>query len=293
MYKQFLSLVFLQTLLFFSFAQQPAPQFEKINKAFLQASSPVVLVAAHRGAHLEAPENSMASFRKAIDLGIDIIELDVRCTKDGKLVLMHDKTVNRTTNGSGPVDSFTFDEIRKLRLKHNGKLTGEQIPTLEEALLLAKGKILVDLDIKTAACIDAIMETVEKTHTANNCLFFLGAPQYVKAIKAKNPAFRTLLRTHNAAQVDAAFAMVTTEAVHIDPSHYTAAVVQTIRSNNARIWINALGEVDSKVAAGNIAAFEEVLEQGANIIQTDQPALLKAYLQKTKRYHQIGARDQE
>lgn len=286
MYKQILLLVFIQSLFFSAFAQQSTPQFEKINRAFLQPSSPVVLVAAHRGAHLEAPENSMAAFRKAIDLGIDIIELDVRCTKDGKLVLMHDKTVNRTTNGAGPVDSFTFDEIRKLRLKHNGKLTGEQIPTLEEALLLAKGKILVDLDIKTAACIDAIMETVEKTNTANNSLFFLGAPQYVKAIKAKNPAFRTLLRTHGASQVDAAFAMVTTEAVHIDPSHYTTAVVQTIRSNNARIWINALGEVDSKVAAGNVAAFEEVLGQGANIIQTDQPALLKAYLQKTKRYHQ-------
>lgn len=285
MYKLLLSLVFSQCWLFASFAQQATPQFEKINKAFLQPASNVVLIAAHRGAHLEAPENSMPAFRKAIELGIDIIELDVRCTKDGKLVLMHDRTVNRTTNGSGPVDSFTFDEIRKLRLKHNGQVTEEQIPTLEEALLLAKGKILVDLDIKTAACIDAIMETVEKTNTADNCLFFLGAPQHVKAIKAKNPAFRTLLRTNQAAQVDAAFAMVKTEAVHIDPSHYTAAVVQTIKSNNARIWINALGEVDAKAAAGNPAAFEEVLGKGANIIQTDQPALLKAYLQKTKRYY--------
>jgi glycerophosphoryl diester phosphodiesterase len=285
MYKQILSLVFIQCLLFTAFTQQPTPQFEKINKAFLQPASNVVLIAAHRGAHLEAPENSMPAFRKAIELGIDIIELDVRCTKDGKLVLMHDRTVNRTTNGSGPVDSFTFEEIRKLRLKHNGQVTDEQIPTLEEALLLAKGKILVDLDIKTAACINAIMETVEKTNTANNCLFFLGAPQHVKAIKAKNPAFRTLLRTNRAAQVDSAFAMVKTEAVHIDPSHYTPAVVQTIKSNNARIWINALGEVDTKAAAGNPAAFEEVLGQGANIIQTDQPALLKAYLQKTKRYY--------
>ncbi len=65
----------------------------------------------------------MPAFRKAIELGIDIIELDVRCTKDGKLVLMHDRTVDRTTNGRGPVDSFTFEEIRKLKLNFNGKIT--------------------------------------------------------------------------------------------------------------------------------------------------------------------------
>ncbi|WP_315823721.1 glycerophosphodiester phosphodiesterase family protein [Paraflavitalea speifideaquila] len=142
--------------------QEATDHFKKIQSAFLNTHSRVVLVAAHRGAHLEAPENSMAAFRKAIDLGIDIIELDVRCTKDGVLVCMHDKTVNRTTNGKGAVDSFTFEEIRQLRLKHNGQVTDEQIPTLEEALLLAKGKILVDLDIKAANCIEGIMATVEK-----------------------------------------------------------------------------------------------------------------------------------
>ncbi len=286
MYKQVLPFVLFQFIMIsLSFSQQVDPHFEKVNKAFMQPGSSVVLVAAHRGAHLEAPENSMPAFRTAIELGIDIIELDVRCTKDGKLVLMHDRTVDRTTNGRGPVDSFTFEEIRKLKLKFNGKITEEQIPTLEEALLLAKGKILVDLDIKTAACINAIMETVEKTQTADNCFFFLGAPQHVKAIKAKNSAFRTLLRTHRATQVDSALAMVKTEAVHIDPSHYTAAVVHTIKTHGGRIWINALGEVDEKVVAGNVAAFEEVLNLGANIIQTDQPAKLKAYLIKTNRYH--------
>lgn len=287
MYKYLFSFLITQCMVFtVSIAQQASTRFETIQNAFRQPASPIVLLAAHRGAHLEAPENSMAAFRKAIDLGIDIIELDVRCTKDGQLVLMHDKTVNRTTNGSGPVDSFTFAEIRQLRLKHKGQVTAEQIPTLEEALLLAKGKILVDLDIKTAACIDAIIAAVEKTKTADNCFFFVGEPQHVKAVKEKNPAFMTLLRTHSAAQVESAFTKVKTEAVHIDPSHHQAAVVNTIKSNGARVWINALGEVDAKVAAGNTAAFEEVLKEGANIIQTDQPALLKAYLISTNRYHQ-------
>jgi glycerophosphoryl diester phosphodiesterase len=268
------------------FAQSTGSNFNKIKTAFLDANSQVVLVAAHRGAHLEAPENSIAAFQKAIDLGIDIIELDVRCTKDGVLVCMHDRTVNRTTNGKGPVDSFTFAEIRQLRLKHQGKLTDEQIPTLEEALMLAKGKILVDLDIKAANCIEVIMETVVKTKTSDNCFFFLGEPQHVQMLKGKNPAFQSLLRTNSAGEVDTALGMVKTEAVHIDPSHHTAAVVNKIKGHGARVWINALGEVDMRVAAGNTAAFEGVLKEGANIIQTDQPALLKAYLVSTHRYHQ-------
>ncbi|WP_276481387.1 glycerophosphodiester phosphodiesterase family protein [Paraflavitalea pollutisoli] len=284
MYKSLFSLLLLQLFMTTVFSQS-TPRFKQIDQAFLQPSSPVVLIAAHRGAHLEDPENSMAAFRKSIELGIDIIELDVRCTKDGVLVCMHDKTVNRTTNGTGPVDSFTFAEIRQLKLKHNGQSTNEQIPTLEEALLLTKGKILVDLDIKSANCIESIMATVEKTGTANNCMFFLGEAAHVKMLKGKNPAFRALLRTHSAGEADSAFQVAKPEAIHIDPSHNQPAVIARIKQQGARVWNNALGDIDAKVVAGDIAAFEEVLMPGANIIQTDQPALLKAYLIKTKRYY--------
>lgn len=283
MYKFFLTCCLL-AMASLSFAQAESAQFDKISKAFLDTRAGVVLVAAHRGAHLDFPENSMAAFRKAIELGIDIIELDVRCTKDGILVVMHDKTVDRTTNGSGAVSGFTFEEIRKLRLKHNGTVTEEQIPTLEEALLLAKGKILVDLDIKDANCINTIMETVTKTQTARNCFFFLDNPQHVKELKAKNAGFMVLVRTHNSKEVDALFAATKAEAVHIDPSHYTTAVTEKIKSNGARVWINALGEVDLKAVTSGSAAFEELLKNGANIIQTDQPALLKAYLVSIKKH---------
>ncbi|MCG2614966.1 DUF4996 domain-containing protein [Terrimonas sp. NA20] len=78
---------------------------------------------------------------------------------------------------------------------------------------------------------------------------------------------------------------VPTEAVHIDLSHHNADVISFIKKSGARVWINALDEVDQKAAGGNPAAFEEVLNKGANIVQTDQPALLKAYLIKTNRYY--------
>ncbi|MDH7459932.1 glycerophosphodiester phosphodiesterase family protein [Chitinophagaceae bacterium 26-R-25] len=268
-----------------SLAQDVTARLKKINNAFMNPNSPVVLVAAHRGAHLEAPENSLAAFKKAIDLGIDIFEMDVRRTKDGKLVIMHDRTVNRTTNGTGRVDSLTFEEIRNLRLKFNEQLTDEKVPTLEEALMVAKGKILVDLDIKTDEALDQIMATVKSTSSENNCFFLLYEEKYVKALKAKDASFRCLMRTDNEMMVDTLLPKMKVEAVHIDPSQYNQHVVSTIKANHARIWINSLDEVDAKAKSTGPAAYEEVLKYGANMIQTDQPALLKSYLIKTGRYY--------
>lgn len=265
-------------------AQSSESKFNQLNSDFLNSASGKVMIAAHRGAHLDAPENSLKAFQQTIDMGIDIIELDVRCTKDGQLVVIHDKAVDRTTNGKGAVDSLTFDEVRKLRLLDKGKITDMQVPTLREALLLAKGKILVDLDIKSASCIDKIMQEVKETGTENTCFFFVTKSQHVAKLKQHDPLFRTLLRTTGEKEVREVLANVKTEAVHIDTSHHTKDVVDFIKTKGARVWINALGKVDEEAAAGDPAAFEEVLNKGANIIQTDQPALLKKYLISTNRY---------
>lgn len=259
---------------------QAQDRYEKITKAFADAESKTVLIAAHRGAHLEDPENSMASFKKAIDMGIDIIELDVRCTKDGQLVVIHDKTVNRTTNGKGDVDKLTFAQIRALRLKHGGKLTNEIVPTLEEALLFTKGKILVDLDIKTETCVDKIMEVVRKTGTEKNTLFFLYDHRFAKPVK--DSGFQTLVRTHSEAEVDEVSAA---NAFHLDDDHYTPAVIEKVKAKGARAWINSLGDTDKRIAAGDKTAFGERLKAGANIIQTDYPAMWKQYLQENGLYH--------
>jgi len=264
-------------------AQEASDRFRQINREFLDPASPRVLIAAHRGAHLDAPENSLEAFRQTIDMGIDIIELDVRCTKDGQLVVIHDRTVDRTTNGKGAVDSLTFDEIRKLKLTFRGRQTDQQIPTLKEALMLAKGKILVDLDIKAVSCIDKIMKAVKETGTETSCFFFVTKIEQVKLLKEYDAGFRTLLRTNSGKDAQAALATIRSEAIHIDTSHNTKAVTDLIKRSGSRVWINALGAVDEKAAGGQVEAFEEVLNEGANIIQTDQPALLKQYLEKTKR----------
>jgi glycerophosphoryl diester phosphodiesterase len=112
-----------------------------------------VMVIAHRGFSGIAPENTLTAFKKAIEIGADMIELDVMLSKDGELVVIHDKTVNRTTNGKGKVSDFTLGELKKLDAgtwfkKH---FKDEKIPSLEEVLDLAKNKILLNIEIKKDA----------------------------------------------------------------------------------------------------------------------------------------------
>ena len=107
-----------------------------------------VTIVAHRGDWRNHPENSIPAFQSCIEMGIDMIEIDIQRTKDGELVLMHDRTVDRCTNGKGKIADMTYDEIQKLRLRpqHNASITRNHIPTLEEVLNLCKGKILINID---------------------------------------------------------------------------------------------------------------------------------------------------
>lgn len=106
-----------------------------------------IWVVAHRADLIFAPENSIQALNNAIYFGADFIETDVRLTKDGHVVIMHDYTVDRTTNGSGYVSDLTLEEIKKLKLKTNwGGSTNYQVPTLEEYIQTAKGKVGLYLD---------------------------------------------------------------------------------------------------------------------------------------------------
>jgi glycerophosphoryl diester phosphodiesterase len=121
------------------------------------------LLIAHRGGSLEAPENTMAAFRYAIDLGMKFIELDVQMSSDGELVVIHDETVDRTTDGHGAVGNHTFEELRKLDAgSHFGaQFAGERIPTLREVLeLCTDAGVGVVVEIKSP---ELYVGMVEKT----------------------------------------------------------------------------------------------------------------------------------
>ena len=130
-----------------------------------------LLIASHRGQWREYPENSIGAIIEAINDGADIVEIDVHLTADGVPVLMHDSTVDRTTNGTGKVSDFTLEEIKQLRLKEGlgGKtaaLTEYKVPTLEEAMLAAKDRAIVNLD-KGWNIREQMYEVLVKTDTVD------------------------------------------------------------------------------------------------------------------------------
>ena len=113
----------------------------------------------HRGAAGHAPENTLASLKKAVSLGVDLVEFDVQRTQDGALVLFHDATVERTTNGQGRVDSLSF---RFLRTLNAGK--GEKIPLLEEALRCLNGKAGAMIELKVPGIVAEACAVVDKAN---------------------------------------------------------------------------------------------------------------------------------
>lgn len=114
------------------------------------AAKNVRVIIAHRGASAERPECTLAASRRAIEVGATAVEVDVRTSKDGHLVILHDKTLNRTTNGTGSVGNMTLAELKKLDAGgwFDKKYRDERIPTLPEVLKACRGKIDVLLDLK-------------------------------------------------------------------------------------------------------------------------------------------------
>src|SRR4029077_13226655 len=98
------------------------------------------LIIAHRGHSLEVPENTIAAYERAIELGAEMIEADVNISRDGRLVMMHDPTLDRTTDGHGPVSGATFDELAELDAGRwfGGDSSGLRIPTVDETIELAR-----------------------------------------------------------------------------------------------------------------------------------------------------------
>ena len=116
----------------------------------------MVLKGGHRGARGYEPENTLLSFQKALDLKVDIIELDVHCSKDKKLVVIHDESVDRTTDKVGLVKSFTLEELKKLDA---GKK--EKIPTLQEVIDLANKKVIINIEIKDVDAVSAVCDLIK------------------------------------------------------------------------------------------------------------------------------------
>ncbi len=151
-------------------------------------------VVAHRGASGIAPENTLSSFEKAIHSGAHFIELDVRLTKDYIPIVLHDRHLERTTNGFGSISNYTFEEIRNFDSGSwfSEKFSGEKIPSLEEVINFVKNKIYLNIELKTLdknyqSAIDQIIETLEKNNYTDKTVFTSFHYKYLDYIRKVKP----------------------------------------------------------------------------------------------------------
>jgi glycerophosphoryl diester phosphodiesterase len=241
------------------------------------------MVTAHRAAHTHYPENSLGALQEAIRLGVDIAEVDIRQTKDHVLVIMHDGKVDRTTNGKGVLADLTYQQLMELRLIQDGKPTDEKVPTLEQVLKMAKGKILVDLDFKLGDedALKRTYKTIEETQTTNQVLFFLYQYKYAPLVHAVNPDVKIMPRAYKVDDVNKILDMKIAKVIHIDEKFYSDTLMKKIRDQHVRVWSNALGVYDDLELSSH-TGFKALLTKTkyVNVIQTNLPEEWLKYLKQ-------------
>jgi len=240
-----------------------------------------VLVASHRGNHVSHPENSLPAFKAAVQAGAAVLELDVRQSKDGHLVVLHDRTVDRTTDGKGNVADLTLSELKRLHLLFDGKPTAWRIPTFQEALEAVKGDVLVDIDFKadTEEAAEACYQIVEQLHMERQVLFFLYDPTWVPRCLSRNPEIKVMPRARNAEMVYTLLNEPRVRVIHIDDSFYSDELARDMRDRGVRVWANSLGNAD-RTALEKEGDFEGFFDRMplVNIVQTDYPQALVNFL---------------
>jgi len=146
-----------------------------------------ILRIGHRGAAGHAPENTIAAIRKGVSLGVDFVELDVQRTRDGRLVVMHDKLVDRTTDGTGMVSEKTWDELQLLDAGN-----GERVPCVEEALAAANGQAGAILEAKMPGIGPAIHRVVRASAFSGPIIYASFLHAEILEIRKIDPLARTM-----------------------------------------------------------------------------------------------------
>lgn len=141
-----------------------------------------IKIVGHRGARGLEPENTIRSFRRALELGVDVIECDVHLTQDGYVILMHDHTVDRTTNGTGAPGSFTLDAIRRLDAGQ-----GERVPTLEELIELVQGKAELHIELKDPTALVPVLAIVDARRVRDQVFLTSGDTELLKRLRSADP----------------------------------------------------------------------------------------------------------
>ena len=246
--------------------------------AALHGQQTGVVAISHRGEHLRHPENTMPAYRAALEAGADFIETDVRTTSDGKLVIMHDATVDRCTNGHGEVAAMTFDEIRKLDagVKFGAAFQGTSVPTFEEVLEFARGKIGVYIDSKRISAVD-LVAAVRKFGMEDQVVVY-GNMDLHHGVQKLEPRIKVMPEAGSAETAAKFIEELRPRVIAFDARDFKDEIIAVALQAKAGIYVDRLGPADTP------ESWEDAIGRGATGIQSDRPAELVQFL-RTKKLH--------
>ena len=246
-----------------------------------------VAVIAHRGGAAAlprwggsavAPENTLAALRSAIRLGVDYVEVDVRATRDGQLVLLHDRTVDRTTNGTGAVEEMDLAAVRALDAgsKFDARYGGERIPTLDEAFAVCRGKVSIYLDHKDAPT-EQVVACIRR-HRMQKQVVVYGGPDGLREWKRLAPEIPVMPSLPDAYRRPGGIAeflrLCPAEVLDGSALEWTRERVAEAHAAGVKVYVDNLGLLD------HAAGFRRSIEMGVDGIQTDHPDVLLEVLKE-------------
>jgi len=234
-------------------------------------------VVCHRGDHTHAPENTLAAFGNAIKAGADYVEIDLRTTVDSQLVIMHDATVNRMTNGTGLIKDMLYDSLSTLRVKDKTHPEwGEYlIPTFSQVLELCKDKIYIYLDFKNADP-GAAYRLIQKYGMEKQVVVYINAEQQFDGWRRVAPAMPLMVSLPGSVK-DVAGLTNFLDRVHpeiLDGNYdqYTQEMIATAQQLGYTVLPDIQGPAEGP------ALWEQPIQKGVKALQTDHPEDLIAWL---------------
>jgi glycerophosphoryl diester phosphodiesterase len=256
----------------------PIKTVQDLHAFFHWTGKKAPIISGHRGGMVKGfPENSIATFENTLKYTPAFFEIDPRLTKDSVIVLLHDATLDRTTTGTGNLSDYTWEELKKLRLKDSdGNVTEHRLPTLAEAIDWARGKTVLNLDRKDVPF--AMTAAILRKHKADAFMMLtVHAPEQAKYYydDNKNRMFSVFIK--NKQELDAY------EKAGIPAANMIAYIGPTVKPENQELYrlLNGKGIMCMISAASSYdklssseeraAAYRAIIKDGANILESDRP----------------------
>ena len=246
---------------------------ERAGAAVIQRVERVEVIA-HKGAHnpdeAGGAENTLAAFERAVEIGVDWVEFDVNTTADGHLVVIHDGSVDRTTNGSGEVERFTLDELRSLDAGD-----GQHVPTLDETLeLLLRGRAGAYLEIKDAEPTPVVAALRRRDMVSRTVVY--SRPDSLPDLRRIDPYIRLMANRppSDADELSRVAESIRPEVYGSSLRDISAEQAEAVHAVGGKLFVNAM-------AVDDPSGWSRVVELGGDALETDRPEACLAWLRES------------